>query len=311
MSVADKIDTTKQDIRYKKVRFGAWVGIIGNILLAVIKIVVGIIANSRALVADGIHSASDVVGSVAVLIGIRAAQQPPDDDHPYGHGKAETITAIIVAVLLFFVGLEIAMSAVKSFFEPIAVPGVIAIYAVIFSIIVKELMFRYKIHLGKKYKSDALVTDAWHHRSDVFSSLAALIGIGASVIGGAIGISGLVYADPVAGIFVAILIIKMAWKLGSEAIHNTLDHVLHDEDTVEMYKQAQSVAGVLKVDELLAREHGHYVIVDLKVAVNPEITVEEGHTIGKKVKEKLMEDDYVQDVRVHINPYSNEEEAKK
>ncbi|MBU9712513.1 cation diffusion facilitator family transporter [Evansella tamaricis] len=294
------------DERYRKVKFGAWIGIIGNIVLALIKAIVGIIANSRALVADAVHSASDVVGSVAVLIGIRAAQLPPDRDHPYGHGKAETVTAIIVAVLLFIVGLEIAMSAIKAFFEPIAVPGIIAIYAVIFSIIVKEIMFRYKIYLGKKYKSDALITDAWHHRSDVFSSIAALLGIGASIIGGWIEVPWLVYADPLAGLFVAILIGKMAWKLGSEAIHNTLDHVLHDEDTKDMIKMAESVEGVYEVDELLAREHGHYVIVDIKVSVDPSITVEEGHTIGKEVKERIMEDEYVHDVRVHINPYSNE-----
>ncbi|MCD8509003.1 MAG: cation diffusion facilitator family transporter [Bacillus sp. (in: Bacteria)] len=296
--------------RYKKVKFGAWVGIIGNIILAVMKAIVGIMANSRALVADAAHSASDVVGSVAVLIGIRAAQLPPDRDHPYGHGKAETVTAIIVAVLLFVVGIEIAMGSFKAFFEPIAVPGIAAIYAVIFSIIIKELMFRYKIHLGKKYKSDALITDAWHHRSDALSSVAAMIGIGASIIGGSIGIPWLVYADPVAGIFVAALIMKMAWKLGSESIHNTLDHVLHEEDTKEMYGKAATVPGVRTINELLAREHGHYVIVDIKIGVDPEITVKEGHTIGKLVKEKLMEDQYVQDVRVHINPYGKENEEE-
>ncbi|PYZ98803.1 cation-efflux pump [Alteribacter lacisalsi] len=295
-----------QDIRYKKVRFGAWVGIIGNIILAAVKAVTGIMANSRALVADAVHSASDVVGSVAVLVGVRAAKMPPDEDHPYGHGKAETITAIIVAVLLFFVGLEIAINAVKALFEPIAVPGMAAIYAIIFSIIVKELMFRYKIHLGKKYRSDALITDAWHHRSDVFSSVAALIGIGASIFGGNIGIDWLVYADPAAGFFVAILIGKMAWKLGSEAIHNAMDHVLHEEDTEAMLEEAEKVDGVLAINELLAREHGHYVIVDIKVAVDPGITVEDGHRIGKRVKDRLMEDEYVQDVRVHINPYSED-----
>ncbi|PYZ94146.1 cation-efflux pump [Salipaludibacillus keqinensis] len=297
----------EQDIRYKKVRFGAWIGIIGNIVLAVLKGVIGVIADSRALVADAVHSASDVVGSVAVLIGIRAAKLPPDRDHPYGHGKAETVTAIIVAVLLFIVGVEIAIGAVRSFFEPIAVPGMIAIYAVIFSIIIKEMMFRYKIFLGKKYRSDALVTDAWHHRSDVFSSLAALVGIGASIFGGAMNIDWLVYMDPAAGIFVSLLIMKMSWKLGGEAIHNTLDHVLHEEDTEDMLRKVKAVEGVLKVDEFLAREHGHYVIVDLKISVNPDISVEEGHSIGKSVKRILMEDGYVQDVRVHINPYSREE----
>ncbi|OLO26203.1 cation-efflux pump [Alkalihalophilus pseudofirmus] len=292
-----------EDIRYQKVKMGAWVGIIGNIVLAVLKGVIGFIANSRALIADAVHSASDVVGSVAVLIGVRAAKMPPDRDHPYGHGKAESIAAIIVAVLLLLVGVEIAIDAFKAFFEPVVVPKVIAIYAVIFSIIVKEIMFRYKYHLGKKYRSEALMTDAWHHRSDVFSSIAALLGIGGSILGGAIGIPWLVYGDPVAGLFVSILIVKMAWKLGSQSIHNTLDHVLHDEDTVEMKEAVASVEGVLNVDEFLAREHGHYVIIDLKIAVNPEISVKDGHAIGKAVKRKLIEIDHVHDVLVHINPY--------
>ncbi|WP_088102619.1 cation diffusion facilitator family transporter [Halalkalibacter urbisdiaboli] len=292
------------DIRYRKVRFAAWVGIIGNIILAIIKAVIGIMANSRALIADAVHSASDVVGSVVVLIGVRAAKMPPDEDHPYGHGKAESVAAIIVAVLLIIVGFEIALNAVKSFFEPVQVPKIMAIYAVLFSIIVKELMFRYKYNLGKKYKSEALMVDAWHHRSDVFSSVAALIGIGAAVLGGMLNISWLVYGDALASAFVAVLIVKMAWSLGKQSIHNALDHVLHEEDTMEMKKVAAEVEGVLNIDEFLAREHGHYVIVDIKIAVNPEITVREGHAIGKKVKERLLEEKQVQDVLVHINPYS-------
>ncbi|WP_026672444.1 cation diffusion facilitator family transporter [Alkalihalobacterium bogoriense] len=294
---------SEEDIRYKQVQFGAWVGIIGNIILAIIKGVIGVIANSRALVADAVHSASDVVGSVAVLIGVRAAKRPPDRDHPYGHGKAESIAAIIVAVLLFIVGIEIAISAGKSFFEPVVVPKVIAIYAVIFSIIVKELMFRYKYNLGKKYNSTALMTDAWHHRSDVFSSFAALIGIGAALLGARYNFAILEYGDPIAGIFVALLIIRMAWKLGMESIHTTMDHVLHEEDTAPLREVASAVPGVLSVDELHAREHGYYVIIDIKVGVDPNITVEEGHAISKEVKRSLLEQDHVHDVLVHINPY--------
>lgn len=294
---------SEEDIRYKQVQFGAWVGIIGNIILAIIKGVIGVIANSRALVADAVHSASDVVGSVAVLIGVRAAKRPPDRDHPYGHGKAESIAAIIVAVLLFIVGIEIAISAGKSFFEPVVVPKVIAIYAVIFSIVVKEFMFRYKYNLGKKYNSTALMTDAWHHRSDVFSSFAALIGIGAALLGARFNIPILEYGDPIAGIFVALLIIRMAWKLGMESIHTTMDHVLHEEDTAPLREVASAVPGVLSVDELHAREHGYYVIIDIKVGVDPNITVEEGHSISKEVKKSLLEQDHVHDVLVHINPY--------
>ncbi|PSL45112.1 cation diffusion facilitator family transporter [Salsuginibacillus halophilus] len=298
--------TNKQQ-RSRYVQIGAWIGIVGNLLLAVFKAVAGVISDSRALVADAVHSASDVAGSIAVLIGVRAAQRPPDRDHPYGHGKAETITAIIVAVLLVLVGFEIALSSVQDMFEPVTVPKTLALYAIMISIVLKEAMFRVKYYLGKKYQSDALLTDAWHHRSDVFSSAAVLVGVGAALVGSAYDINWLLYADLAAGIFVALLIIRMGWKLGKEAVHNTLDHVLHDEDTVEMRQTAAAVDGVLKVDEFHAREHGHYVIIDIKIAVDPYITVEEGHQIGKQVKEALMAQSNVQDVLVHINPHEDEE----
>lgn len=294
----------EKDARFKKAEFAAMVGVVGNIVLAALKWIIGIYANSKALVADAVHSASDVAGSLAVYIGLRAAKAPPDEDHPYGHGKAESIAAIIVAVLLMLVGVEIGRSAIESFFKPIEAPKAIAIVAVVVSIIVKEGMFRYKYKLGKQLNSDALIVNAYEHRSDVYSSLAALVGISAAVVGGKLGIGWLEYADPVTGLVVAIFIIKMAWSLGKESIHNTLDHVLHDEDTEEFKNVVRSVPGVMKLDVLHAREHGHYVIIDLKLSVDPNITVEEGHRIGKLVKKKLMENKNVQNVLVHINPYS-------
>jgi cation diffusion facilitator family transporter len=290
--------------RFKKAEFAAWVGIVGNIVLAAIKVTIGMIGNSRALIADAVHSASDVVGSLAVLIGLRAAKLPPDKDHPYGHGKAESLAAIIVSVILFMVGLKIGYGSFEALFEPITAPGIIAVYATIFSIIVKEIMFQYKYRLGKKLRSDALIINAWEHRSDVYSSIAALIGIGGAVIGGNLNIPWMIYLDPVAGILVSILVLKMSWHLGKESIHNTLDHVLHEEEASELRKTALEVDGVIKIDELFAREHGHYVIVDIKIAVDPYLTVEEGHAIGKKVKEKLIfQHEHVQNAFIHVNPY--------
>ncbi|MEK3819256.1 cation diffusion facilitator family transporter [Cytobacillus sp. FSL W8-0315] len=292
--------------RFKKAEFAAIIGIVGNIILAAIKWGIGIYSGSKALVADAVHSASDVTGSFAVYLGLRAAKQPPDKDHPYGHGKAEMIAAIIVAVLLFLVGIEIGKSSFESFFSPIEPPKAIAIAAVLVSIIVKEAMFRYKYNLGKKLNSDALIVNAYEHRSDVYSSIAALIGIGCAIIGGRMGIEWLEYADPVAGLIVSLMILKMAWRLGKESIHSTLDHVLHEEDTLEMRKTAESVDLVKRIDELHAREHGHYVIVDIKVSVDPNMTVEDGHRVGKEVKRKLLGLENVQNVFVHINPYSEE-----
>lgn len=293
--------------RQKQAEFAAMIGIVGNIFLAIVKGILGTLGNSRALVADAVHSASDVLGSVAVFVGVRAAQRPPDKDHPYGHGKAESIAAIIVAVLLFLVGFEIGKSAIEAFFHDIATPNMYAVIGALISIVLKEWMFRYKYKLGKKINSDAVIVNAYDHRSDVFSSIAALIGIGGAIIGGKIGVGWLVYADPVAGLVVALLIFKMAWKLGAESIHNTLDHVLHDEDIIELKNAVYTIEDVKSIDELYAREHGHYVIVDIKVAVDPEMSVVEGHKVGKKVKEELLKQPNVQDVFVHINPFMDDE----
>lgn len=292
-----------EQTRFQQAQFAAMVGVFGNIVLAVIKGWFGMIANSKALMADAVHSASDVAGSRAVWIGLRAAKQPPDDDHPYGHGKAESIAAIIVAVLLFLVGIEIGTSSFSSLFQPIEPPKMIAVYVVILSIVVKEAMFRYKYALGKKIKSDAIIVNAYEHRSDVFSSIAALIGIGAAIAGQKIDIPLLIYADPIAGLFVSLLVLKMAWTLGTESIHHALDHVWHEEETVRLREAVLSFPEVKRIDSLYARQHGHYVVVDLKIAVSPHLTVSEGHEIGKKVKEKLLSFPQVHNVMVHINPY--------
>ncbi|MFD2446184.1 cation diffusion facilitator family transporter [Bacillus sp. CGMCC 1.16607] len=290
--------------RFKKAENAAMIGIVGNIILAAIKWIIGIYANSKALVADAVHSASDVAGSLAVYIGLRAAKQPPDEDHPYGHGKAELIAAIIVGVLLMVVGFEIGKASFTSFFKPLEPPKMMAIVAVLISIIIKEWMFRYKFKLGKELNSEALIANAYEHRSDVYSSIAALIGIGAAILGGKLHIDWLIYADPVAGLLVSILVIKMAWQIGKEAIHNTMDHVLHGEETQHMNEIALKVEGVIRIDELYAREHGHYVIIDIKISVDPYITVENGHLIGKSVKANLLELPNVQNVMVHVNPYN-------
>ncbi|EZH67975.1 cation transporter [Bacillaceae bacterium JMAK1] len=305
--MGEDVDSATKE-RYKKINFAAWLGIVINIVLALVKGIVGVFANSRALIADAVHSAADVVTSFAVLIGVRAAELPPDKDHPYGHGKAESITAIIVSVLLFMVGLEIAMSTFGDIGSENPVPQMIALYVIIISIIIKELLFRYKLHLGRKYNSEAIITDAWHHRSDAYSSIAAMAGIIASLLGAHFGIAWLMYGDMFAGILVALLVMIMAFKLGKDAVHNALDHVLHDEDTVEMKQNVRKVVGVYHIDEFHAREHGHYVIVDIKIGVDPTISVRKGHDIAKNVKAVLMEEERVRNVLVHVNPLDEVED---
>jgi len=168
----------------RSIIIATWIGIIVNLLLTVIKAIGGILTGSRALVADALHSASDVVSSIVVLFAVKIANKPPDEEHPYGHGKAEGVASIIVALLLIVVGVEISISSVKVFFGEIPeAPGMIALVILIISIVIKEILFYYKLWLGKKYNSSVLVTEAWHHRSDSLSSLAALLGIGLAIIG--------------------------------------------------------------------------------------------------------------------------------
>ncbi|PYI53321.1 cation diffusion facilitator family transporter [Paenibacillus flagellatus] len=291
--------------RFEKAQFAAWLGIIGNIALAVMKGIVGWLSGSKALLADAANSASDVAGSVAVLLGLKAAKRPPDEDHPYGHGKAESISAIIVSVLLLLVGLEIGLNSIKTIYGGVgAAPKEFALIAIGISIVVKECLFQYSFRLGKKLSSQALIATAWDHRTDVMSSVAVLVGVGGAVLGDYTNQPMLYYLDPAAGLFVAFLVLRMGIKLVTESIHTTMDHVLHSEETEELLETAQRVKGVIAVNELRAREHGHYVIVDIKISVNPKITVHEGHDIGKAVKHQLLTKfSHVSDVFIHVNPY--------
>ncbi|MCP8967287.1 cation diffusion facilitator family transporter [Ectobacillus ponti] len=293
----------EKDARYKEAQRSVVISIAANISLSIIKAIIGYFGNSRALLADAMNSASDVGGSIAIFLGLRAAKQAPDEDHPYGHGKAEPVAAMIVAVLMAIVGLETASSSIQAFREELAPPEAVALIAVAVAIVVKELLFRYQYSLGKRIRSDAVMANAHEHRADVFASSAALVGISAALAGGYFGIDWLLYADPAAGLVVALLILRMAWKVGSEAAHSTLDHVMHEEEAAPMREKASRVAGVKRIDSFYAREHGYYVIIDVKVSVDPHITVEAGHRIGKRVKEVLMEEEHVQNVFVHINPY--------
>lgn len=292
--------------RFQEINRTAWVGIIFNILLTVVKGIVGVLANSRALIAEAAHSAADLVGSLAVFFGIRVAQRPPDPEHPYGHGKAETVASLIVAVLLAIVGVEIANGSFQALFEELEPPGFSAAIVAFLSIIVKELLYRYTYRVGKRLNSQATMAHAYEHRSDVFATIAALIGIIGAVLSDYMDIPQLVYLDPIAGIGVSLFVFWMAYKLAREAIHHLLDPVLHPEAAQELVDAARNVPGVLDITNLRAREHGHYVIVDVKVAVDPHITVEDGHRIGKQVKKTLMQTfDHVEDVLVHINPYND------
>lgn len=285
-----------------------WVGIIVNTLLAILKGIGGLISGSRALLADALHSTSDIVGSVVILFAVKIAHKPPDEEHPYGHGKAENIASIIVALLLIVIGIEISLSSIKIFFgeTPVA-PTSLALIIIIISILVKEGLFQYKYYLGKKHNSPALISEAWHHRSDSLSSLAALLGIAAAMLGESFNIGYLVYGDAVAGVIVSIIVIKVGVSLAKESSLIMMEKVLNPESTQQYVKTVNTVNNVRRVDQILARTHGSYVIIDIKISVDPLITVKAGHDIARDVKTTLLNNhDDIENVLVHINPYEND-----
>lgn len=289
----------------RNIIIATWVGIIVNIILTILKAIGGILSGSRALIADAAHSASDIVSSVVILFAVKIADKPPDEEHPYGHGKAENIASIIVALLLIVVGVEISISSIKIFFgaTPIA-PTTLALYILVISIILKEILFHYKHYVGKKYESAALIADAWHHRSDSLSSIAALGGVGLAIWGEQFNIGMLVYGDAVAGIAVSVIVIKVGYDLAKSSANIVLEQVLPNKEVHKYIKAVLKIDGVKRVDELLARTHGRYIIIDLKISVDPEISVKQGHDIARETKDTLMEEyKEIENVLVHINPY--------
>lgn len=285
--------------------FATWLGIGVNVLLTAAKGAAGFAFGSKGLLADAAHSASDIVGSIVVLFGIRIAAIPGDEDHPYGHGKAEHVASLIVGFLLILTALQIAISSLSVFRgEPPEPPGTYALPIIIASILVKELLFRYKFRLGRKYDSAALFTEAWHHRSDALSSLAVLVGIGAAVASKALAMPFLTYADAAAGVFVSIMVARVGYTVARESATVMMEQVLSEEDAEKFIDTARQVPGVLGVDELLARLHGHYVVIDIKISVDPRLSVKEGHDIGVDVRRSLIgAHSEVRSVLVHTNPY--------
>lgn len=289
----------------KAIIIATWIGIIVNLILTIVKAIGGVISGSKALIADALHSASDIVGSIVILFAVKIANKPPDKEHPYGHGKAENIASIIVALMLIVIGIEISITSIKVFFgeQPVA-PGKLAIIILAASIIIKEALFHYKYRLGKKYRSAALVSEAWHHRSDSFSSLAALVGVGLAILGDKLNIPYLIYSDAAAGIIVSIIVIKVGYELIKESANVVLEKVLDTEESKIYEDIVLSVKGVKRIDTIFVRTHGSYFVIDIKISVDPNITVEAGHKIAKHVKVSLMQTyKEVEDVLVHINPF--------
>jgi len=283
--------------RYSEGGKGAWAGIWVNVLLFAYKITAGIVGHSYAMVADAIHTLSDAVSSVIVLIGFKISERPADSEHPYGHGRAESIAAKIVALILIVLGFKVGLDSIKGMISPgLIVPGQIALWAAVVSIVVKEGLFRYAYKLGKHIDSSALIADSWHHRSDAYSSVAALIGIAGARF-------GWIYMDPLAGIVVSGLVIKA----GIDSFHMAYDELMDaapDKAIMDKIKDlVLSEEGVCGVHSLRARKTGADIFIEMDIYVDKDETVIGGHSIAERVKRSISDKlPGTKRILVHVEP---------
>ncbi|MFP3123456.1 cation diffusion facilitator family transporter [Ectobacillus funiculus] len=282
----------------------AWISVISNIILTVGKVTVGLYAGSEAVFADGVHSAADVFASIIVLLVIGLANKPADEEHPYGHGKAEVIISGIVGILLFLVSLYIVFEAIVGFFHPMETPSMLAIWIALFSYVAKEILYRYSFAIAKKYQSKAIEAIAYDHKADIVASIAAAVGVVLSVIGGKYDLTFLLYGDKAASMFVAYLIFKIAKEMSSEAFNILLERNVEQTLLQDYIQVIQNFSDVKRIDKIRAREHGHYVLVDVRISIDHFKTIKEGHDLGKEIKKALMDKhDNIKEVLIHLNPY--------
>ncbi|AZH31555.1 cation diffusion facilitator family transporter [Paenibacillus sp. M-152] len=288
----------------KRAMVSAWISLISNILLTGIKIIAGLMFNSKVLVADGVHNAGDVIASATALGAMRISSQPPDEDHPYGHGKAEVIGASVVAVILFGAGIFIGYHSIAALFEPMPQEHILALVAAIISLLWKQWLYIYTIRIGRAANSQGLIATGKDHLADVYASGAAVLGIGLGLIGEHWDIPILSYGDPIAGFVVALLVLKLAWEMGRESIDVLMEKAIATEEIESYAAAALSVAEVQRIDRIRAREHGHYIIVDIRASVDAFLTIQQGHDIIRLIKRAVMQrEPRVYEVLVHLNPW--------
>lgn len=286
-----------------------WISLISNILLTGIKLIVGFLFQSPVLMADGFHNAGDVIASGAALTSMRISKRPADDEHPYGHGKAEVISSAIVALILGLAALYIAYEAVSALFEEPAKASLIALLTAFISLVWKQVLYVYTIRIGKLANSKGLIATAYDHLADVYASLAAVLGIGLALIGDLYEIHFLAYGDPIAGIIVSFLVLKLAFEIGKEAMDVLMERNISQDRLGEFATLIMTIPEVKRIDRLRAREHGHYILVDLRVGVHGNMTIQEGHDISREIKKTIMNHNSdVDEVLIHLNPwYANED----
>lgn len=291
---------TRND-RYWQAKKVTLIGALSNVLLGIMKLIGGYFFRSQALIADGVHSFSDLITDMMVLFASKYGSLDADDTHPYGHQRIETAATLFLSLLLMLTGLGIAWHSLYDLFKSIYLtPKWWSLPVVCISILSNEALFHYTLHVGKRIKSKLITANAWHHRSDAASSLVVLLGL----IGSLAGFS---YFDALAAVIVGIMIIKMGWDYAWHSVKELVDTAVNPELLTQIEQVIQAVSGVQKIHQLRSRSMGKDVLVDVHILVSPKISVSEGHYIAQHVHKALTDQiDSVLDVIVHVDPEDDE-----
>lgn len=291
------LDTT-DPTRYRASRRVTWTSVVSNVLLATVQVIVGLVGHSQALVADGVHTLSDLATDGLVLFALKHSAKEADEEHPYGHGRIETAVTLVLGIMLVAVALGIAWRAgERLLFEagPVAVPSLLTLWVALLTLVAKEGLYRYTLRTATRYGSAMLRANAWHHRSDAISSLIVLVGIGGAVY-------GFVHLDAVAAVAVALMIARIGVGLGWQALQELIDTGLEPEQREAIRRVIREVSGVKALHLLRTRRMAGHAFVDVHILVDPRVSVSEGHHIGEVVRERLIQKiTPVSEVMVHID----------
>ena len=281
-----------------------WVSVAVNTVMSITQILVGISAKSQGLIADGIHSLSDLIGDFVVLFASHHGQKDADPEHPYGHQRFETAASVFLGALLVSVALGMLWASFDKLKDPASIQTVhaSALWVVIAALIIKELLFRYMLRVAKQVKSSLLVANAWHARSDAASSLVVAIGIIGNLLGYPI-------LDPIAALFVGLMIGKMGWKFGSSAFHDLMDRSADEQEVIAITATLMQTPGVLGVHDVRTRKMGDMILVDAHIEVDAYLTVEVGHDIGLAARQAVMQRHRVLNLMTHIDPVPSKTDA--
>ena len=275
------------------------IGILANTLLAAIKATAGFLGNSYALIADAIEPTTDIASSLIVWSGLKIAALPPDADHPYGHGKAEPLAAVVVSFTLIAAAIGIAIQSVREILTPHHAPAAFTLAVLVLVVVTKETLFRFVFNVGQGINSTAVKSDAWHHRSDAITSSAAFVGISISLIGGV----GYESADDWAALLASTIILLNAYRILRPAINEVMDSAPSSDVDRSIRQAAQHVEGVIALEKCFIRKMGFSYYVDLHVTVDGELSVRHGHDIARQVKQAIRTSNpNVAEVLVHIEP---------